>query len=112
MDQKSIAGVGNNYANDALWLAKIHPQRSANTLSREEAKRLFGAMEQVLREALKYQGASDRWYRHTDGSIGHYQKHFKVYGRKGERCQRCDEKIGYEKVGGRGTFWCPGCQKL
>ncbi|MBU1051294.1 MAG: DNA-formamidopyrimidine glycosylase, partial [Nanoarchaeota archaeon] len=52
-----------------------------------------------------------QWYRHTDGSKGHYQEHFKVYGRTGERCLRCGAEIQYSKLAGRGTFWCPKCQR-
>ena len=111
MDQTVIAGIGNIYANDSLWMAKIHPERRANSLSRAEGRNLFNALEQVLKEAFRYEGASDQWYRHTDGSLGHYQEHFKVYGKKGERCLRCGSKIQYKKINGRGTFWCPKCQR-
>jgi len=111
MDQKIISGIGNIYANEALWLANINPVRPANELSREEAGRLFLAIENVIKEALRHGGSSDQWYRHTDGSKGHYQERFKVYGRVGESCLKCGGEIERDKVGGRGTFWCPKCQK-
>ncbi len=110
MDQSKIAGIGNIYANDALWLARIAPQRSAESLSPKERQRLWKALQQVIEESLKKGGASDQWYRHLDGSKGNYQNFFKIYGQRDESCPRCGEKIKYESLGGRGTFWCPGCQ--
>ncbi|MBU1110350.1 bifunctional DNA-formamidopyrimidine glycosylase/DNA-(apurinic or apyrimidinic site) lyase, partial [Patescibacteria group bacterium] len=105
MDQKKIAGIGNIYANDALWLTSVHPARPANSLTKEEATCLLRSLQEVLEEGLEDEGASDQWYRHTDGSKGHYQEHFKVYGRTGERCLRCGAEIQYSKLAGRGTFW-------
>jgi len=111
MDQKKIAGIGNIYANDALFLAKIHPQTPANTLSRDQASRLLKAIETVFKEGLKYGGASDQWYRQVHGEKGSYQEHFKVYGQAGKKCERCGAVIKRIELGGRGTFYCPGCQK-
>lgn len=111
MDQNRISGIGNIYANDALYLAQIHPATPANKLSREQAVRLLESLKEVLNEGLKYGGASDQWYRQVHGEKGSYQKHFKVYGREGEECGRCGAVIRRIEVGGRGTFYCPGCQK-
>ncbi len=111
LDQEKIAGVGNIYANDALFLAKIHPQTPASSLTREQSDSLLKAIEQVFQEGLKYGGASDQWYRQVHGEEGKYQEHFKVYGRVGEECERCGGVIKRIEVGGRGTFFCPKCQK-
>lgn len=112
MDQSKIAGVGNIYANDALFLAKIHPEKSANSLSASQQVSLFEALEKVLREGLETKGASDQWYRTAYGEKGSYQELFRVYGKAGEPCPRedCEGKIKRIKVGGRGTFFCPVCQ--
>jgi len=112
MDQKKIAGIGNIYASDALFLAKIHPERKADGLSKKEIKRLFEAIEKVLRAGIKYRGASDQYYLDALGHKGSYQDHFLVYGRKGKSClKKCGGKIKKIKLGGRGTYFCPTCQK-
>ncbi len=111
MDQGKISGIGNIYVNDALWLAKINPKKPAKKLRPDEVKELFGAIEKVLKEGLKYGGASDQWYRQVHGEEGKYQEHFLVYGRNGEKCSRCGETINRIGFGGRGTFFCPKCQK-
>jgi formamidopyrimidine-DNA glycosylase len=110
MDQKKISGIGNIYANDALFLAKIDPQRPANKVSEKEAKKLFQAIERVLKAGIKYRGASDQYYLDALGHKGAYQEHFLVYGRTGKKCFGCQGEIKRIKVGGRGTFYCPQCQ--
>ena len=111
MDQSKISGIGNVYANDALWLAKIHPQTPAKSLSRQQSNKLLKAIEQVFEEGLKYGGASDQWYRQIHGEKGSYQDYFKVYGRTGQECSVCGTKIERIELGGRGTFFCPRCQR-
>jgi len=111
MDQVKIAGVGNIYANDALWLAKINPNKKANSLTNDQIKSLFNAIITVMSEGLKKGGASDRAYVTPDGQEGDYQKHFLVYGKKGQKCQRCKNIIKRIKIGGRGTYYCSRCQK-
>jgi len=111
MDQHKIAGIGNIYANDALFLAKIHPQTPADKLTRGRSDILFTAIEQVFKEGLKYGGASDQWYLQVHGEEGSYQDYFKVYGRTGQRCDVCGTEIERVALGGRGTFFCPECQK-
>ncbi len=111
LDQNRIAGVGNIYANDALFLAKIHPRTPANSLSAGQSSSLLKAIEQVFKEGLKYGGASDQWYRQVHGEKGSYQEHFKVYGQAGQVCDICGTKIKRIELGGRGTFYCPKCQK-
>lgn len=111
MDQKKIAGVGNIYANDALFLAKIGPRRSAKKITEKEAEKLLKAIEKVLQAGIKYRGASDQYYLDALGRKGAYQEHFLVYGRDGKKCFDCQGEIKRLKIGGRGTFYCPRCQK-
>lgn len=112
MDQESIGGVGNIYANDALWLARISPSRSAKSLSLSEQNNLYDAILEVLKEGLKRGGASELSFVTPDGKEGEYQNHFLAYGRKDEPCDRC-HKAKFIKItlGGRGTYYCPYCQK-
>jgi formamidopyrimidine-DNA glycosylase len=110
MDQEKISGVGNIYANDALWLAGIDPKRQANSLSIFEQKKLYQSVLDVLKKGIKYGGASDQHYIKPDNTKGEYQDHFLVYGRKGEPCNNCKTKIEKTFIGGRGTFFCPKCQ--
>jgi len=112
MDQTKIGGVGNIYANDALWLAKINPKRPSLSLSPNEQKELYDAIHKVLKEGLKYGGASELAFVTPDGSEGNYQNHTLVYGRDGEFCDRCHKvKILKIFLGGRGTYFCPACQR-
>lgn len=110
MDQQKIAGVGNIYANDALWDSKIHPLRPANSLSMKEGKVLFDSLEKVLTLGIAVGGASERDYVNVLGEKGGYQHHFLVYKRTGKPCKRCGTTIERIVVGGRGTFICPKCQ--
>lgn len=112
MDQAKLSGVGNIYANDALWLAKINPKRPANSLTAKETKILYKAIIKVLKDGIKYQGASDQWYVTAEGKKGNYQEHFLAYGKKDEPCGRCRKgKFIKYFLGGRGTYVCPVCQK-
>lgn len=110
MDQKKIGGVGNIYANDALYVAKIDPKRKANSLSEKEAEALFDALKQVLSKGLEVGGASEWQYVNALGQVGGYQNFFQVYGKQGTKCKRCGEIIQKSVMGGRGTFFCPVCQ--
>ena len=111
MDQAKLSGVGNIYANDALWLAKINPKRPANGLAAQETKTLYRAVLKVLKDGIKYQGASDQWYVTAEGKKGKYQEHFLVYGRSGKKCFNCKGEVKKMRLGGRGTYFCPVCQK-
>ncbi len=112
MDQTKISGIGNIYASEALFLAKIDPRRSAKSLSNEEVENLFHKIEEVLKLGLKYRGASDQYYLDALGQKGKYQEHFLVYGKNGQDCPNsCGGKIKRIVVGGRGTFYCPACQR-
>lgn len=112
MDQEKIGGVGNIYANDALWLAKINPKGLSNELNDEEVKRLYEAVLEVLKRGLKWGGASELMFVTPDGQEGEYQKHTLAYGKEGEACERC-KRAKFTKffLGGRGTYFCPVCQR-
>jgi len=112
MDQQKIGGIGNIYANDSLFDAKIDPRRKAKSLSKSEIKTLFESLIKVLKKGIKYRGSSELNFVDVLGQTGEYQKHFLVYGRKNKPCSREDGGI-VEKVylGGRGTFYCTKCQK-
>jgi formamidopyrimidine-DNA glycosylase len=112
MDQEKMGGVGNIYANDALWLAKINPKTPAKLLSDEASKLLFDAIITVLKAGLKYGGASELAFVTPDGREGEYQNHTLVYGHEEEPCERCHKSLIKKFfMGGRGTYWCPVCQK-
>lgn len=112
MDQKLIAGVGNIYANDALWDAKINPRKPAKGLTDKEINRLQQSIERVIKKGIKYGGASDSDYKQLNGMGGKYQKHFLVYKQDGKKCRRCQRaKIKKTKLSGRGTYFCPVCQE-
>jgi formamidopyrimidine-DNA glycosylase len=110
LDQKKIGGIGNIYANDGLFVAKIHPKRVANTLSEKEADAIFEAIVQVMKKGLSVGGASEWQYVNALGGAGEYQNFFQVYGKWGKPCAVCGTKIKKIVMGGRGTFYCPNCQ--
>jgi len=111
MDQKKISGIGNIYASEALFLARINPSRPADKIKEDEAKELFKAISKVLKKGIRYKGASDQYFLDVRGEKGSYQEHFLVYNREGEKCFNCQDKIKKIKLGGRGTYFCPSCQK-
>lgn len=111
LDQTGIAGVGNIYAIEALWRARIHPLRSAGSLRTDEVERLHEALRWVLRKGIRFGGASRRDYRDARGQEGRMQQEFQVYGRAGEPCPRCGAEVRRTVVGARGTFHCPRCQR-
>lgn len=115
MEQAILSGVGNIYANDGLWEARIHPKQTANTLPRAKSLELKSGLIKVLKEGIKYGGATaaDAKYIDLDGLGGHYQDHFRVYDREGEKCLRKDGGVIIkESLGGRGTYYCPKCQPV
>jgi formamidopyrimidine-DNA glycosylase len=113
MDQEKIGGIGNIYANEALFAARISPFRPANSLNIDEAEKLRGAIVKILQKAIDCRGSSgkDEWYRQLDGSPGGYQNHFLVYQKNGQKCPRCGGVIMRQNQAGRGTFYCSACQK-
>ena len=111
LDQKFLAGVGNMYADEALFAARIDPRRASNSLKKPEIKRLYDAIHQVLLEGLKYGGASVVTYFHPDGSVGTAHQHFNVAHGQKKACPVCGVPIERIVVRGRGTYYCPKCQK-
>ena len=111
MDQKKIGGIGNIYANDALFLAGINPTRKGKSLNDSELKNLFKAIFEVINKSLSFGGSSDENFVNALGKDGNYQDHTLVYGKKGQKCPKCGSIIQKIQLGGRGTFFCPACQK-
>ena len=111
LDQRRIAGVGNIYADEALWRGQLHPLRRAGELDEAEVARLHRALRAVLRKGIERQGSTLRDYLTPDGDGGSMQDEFHVYGRLGEPCDRCGRPIERILVGGRGTWFCPHCQR-
>jgi formamidopyrimidine-DNA glycosylase len=112
LDQRAAAGIGNIYADEALWRARVHPLRPAGSLSLEELTALRRGIRQALEMGIARQGASLRDYRDPAGRRGRMQDDFRVYGRAGEPCHRCGTPIEKIRAGGRGTWYCPVCQRL
>lgn len=113
MDQDLITGIGNIYANDSLFLAKIHPQRLSNSLTEKEINLLYKAIKQTIGEGIKDLGSSgaDEAFILPDGSKGNHQRRFLVYQREGKPCLVCKTIIKRVKHNGRSSFFCPNCQK-
>ncbi len=112
LDQSKFAGIGNIYDNDALFLSHIHPETSANKLTKNQSQKLHQNLVDLMKESLFHGGstAKDNKYIHPDGSVGQHQYFFRVYQRAGEPCLVCKTPIKRIKIGGRGTFFCPHCQ--
>ena len=111
LDQKVVSGVGNIYVDEALFDARIHPTRRANTLTEGEWTRLQAAVEENLAAGIEHRGTTVSLYRDLLGRKGHHQEHLKVFVRAGKPCPGgCGGKVVREKVGGRATFLCPACQ--
>lgn len=112
MDQRALAGVGNIYANEALWRAGIDPSRAAGSLSADEVTRLHDEIVAVLRESIEARGTSFRDYRDARGERGRFAEQLAAYGRAGEECLRCGHRlIGTHAVDGRMTVLCAHCQQ-
>jgi formamidopyrimidine-DNA glycosylase len=112
LDQRVVAGLGNIYADEALWRARLNPLRRADGLDEEEVARLRRAIRAALRTGIERQGSTLSTYATPRGEPGSMQKEFRVYGRDGLPCPRCRTPIAKTRVGGRGTWFCPACQPL
>jgi formamidopyrimidine-DNA glycosylase len=110
LDQRRIAGVGNIYADEALFRARIHPLRAAGTLNRPQLEALRQAIEEVLLAGIEAKGATIDDFRHVDGARGSFQDRFLVHRHEGDPCPRCGTTIRKLVVGGRGTYVCEHCQ--
>lgn len=110
LDQQIVVGIGNIYADEILYEAKIHPTRPANSLTNTEEEILHEAIISILAKAVQKGGTTIRSYENAFGENGNYQEYLKVYGKTGENCSRCGTTIEKIKVAGRGTHFCPSCQ--
>jgi formamidopyrimidine-DNA glycosylase len=110
LDQRTLAGMGNIYVDEALWRARLNPLRPASGLDRNELRRLHRGIRAALEHGLARQGSTLRDYRLPDGSGGSMQNEFRVYGRRDEPCDRCGTLIARTQVAGRTTWFCPTCQ--
>jgi formamidopyrimidine-DNA glycosylase len=110
LDQSFLRGVGNIYADESLWRAKIHPARLGAALKKEQAARLHRVLQEILKKAILMRGSSISDFLDTEGQPGEYQRHHRAYGREGEVCYRCGAVIRRAIVAGRSSYFCPKCQ--
>lgn len=110
LDGRVVAGIGNIYASEALFLSGIRPGRAAGRLTRADATRLTDAIKSVLKQAIRQGGTTLRDFRHTDGQPGYFQQTLNVYGREHKPCRHCGSPIKRKVQGGRAYFYCPRCQ--
>jgi formamidopyrimidine-DNA glycosylase len=112
LDQTVVAGIGNIYADEALWLARMHPERPAHALSARQATEVLAATQAVMRDALDQGGTSfDALYVNVNGESGYFSRSLHAYGRSGEPCDRCGQLVTRASIGGRSTHWCQQCQR-
>jgi formamidopyrimidine-DNA glycosylase len=111
LDQRVLRGVGNIYADESLWSARIHPARSGSSLNLQEVETLRRALQKILRKAIQMRGSSISDFVDAEGVEGDYQQRHKVYGREGEKCFRCGAKIQRIIVAGRSSHFCSVCQR-
>jgi len=112
LDQRVVAGLGNIYTDEALFAARIHPLRPANSLSHQEVERLYRSIRDILRDAIAHRGTTIRSYRDVLGRKGGYQEKLKVVARAGKPCQVCGGNVAKIWAAGRDTYLCPSCQRL
>jgi formamidopyrimidine-DNA glycosylase len=111
LDQKNVAGLGNIYVCEALFLARLKPTRKAASLKQIECERLVPAVKKILQQAIRAGGSTIRDYKKADGKAGEFQQRFRVYGRDGDKCLTCRKPIRLLRQAGRSTYWCSQCQK-
>lgn len=111
LDQSVLRGIGNIYADESLWHARIHPMRIGANLGPEECSRLYRAVQKVLKEAIRLRGSSISDYVDSDGLPGEFQLRHRVYQRHGKKCSRCGARIRRTVVAGRSSHFCPRCQR-
>lgn len=110
LDQRVLRGVGNIYADESLWKAKIHPARLGSRLTVAQASVLYRSLQKILRQAITLRGSTISNFVDTEGTAGEYQQHHQVYGREGKKCYRCRKFIRRAIVAGRSSYFCTGCQ--
>ena len=111
MDQKVVVGIGNIYASEILFQAKIKPKKKAGRITADQWKNLIQSTQHILHDSIEAGGSTIRDYRNAEGESGDYQSHHHVYDREGLNCDVCGTPIKHEVIGGRSTYWCPQCQK-
>jgi formamidopyrimidine-DNA glycosylase len=111
LDQSFVAGLGNIYVDEALWRARVRPTRRADRVSKKEAAALCAAAGDVMKESIAVGGTTFQHFTDTGGKNGNFTDYLKVFGQQGSPCQRCGETIKKIRCAGRGTHYCPGCQK-
>ncbi len=111
MDQHLLAGIGNIYRSEILFAAGVLPERKNESLTPVERKKIWQAMRSILKKAIRMRGTTDSDYRDTSGAPGGFQNVLQVYGKTGEKCQKCATIVARSKMGQRSVFYCPGCQK-
>ena len=111
MDQKFIAGIGNIYSDEILFVAKVQPLRRVKTLTSEEIKAIWSNIGKILKLAIKNRGTSENTYLDATGKKGDYLKYLKVYRKEGQKCPRCGGMVKRIKIGGRSAHFCPKCQR-
>ena len=110
MEQRLVAGIGNIYADEILYDARIHPRRKASTLSTEECRALHAAIRNNLEAGIEHRGTTVQFHRDLLGRPGEHQDYLRVFERGGQPCPECGGKVEQEQVGGRTTYYCPDCQ--
>lgn len=111
LDQKVVSGIGNIYVDEILYDARLHPRRKANTISGAEWERLHAAIRENLAAGVEHRGTTVRLYRDVLDRPGEHQNYLRVFEKHGRLCPRCEGEVVREKVGGRPTHFCPGCQR-
>src|SRR5216684_7415002 len=110
LDQSVLRGVGNIYADESLWKAKVHPARLGVKMNRKEAEKLRRALQEILQKAILLRGSSISDFLDAEGEPGEYQRHHRAYGREGKGCHRCKTPVRRAIVAGRSSYFCPRCQ--
>ena len=111
MDQSMIVGIGNIYADEALWASRLHPLRLTDSISKKKAVELHGHIQRLLKFSIKNMGTTVDSYKGVNGQTGKFQKYLLAYGREGQPCDRCGSKIVREKIASRSAHYCGRCQR-
>lgn len=112
LDQTFLAGLGNIYADESLYAARIHPRKLTNRISKKKLLELHQIIEKLLKKAIRFMGTSVDTFAGINGQPGGFQKYLAVYGRENQKCRRCNGKIKREKIGSRSAHYCPRCQRM
>jgi formamidopyrimidine-DNA glycosylase len=111
LDQSFIAGLGNIYVDEALWLAQVRPMRRASTLTKKEAAAIAASSGDVMKKSIAVGGTTFQHFVDTGGDNGNFSDYLNVFGKQNTPCSRCGTIITKTRLAGRGTHYCPGCQK-